>query len=75
MVTSIEVNTMSLSTYAQTLESEDKKRYVEKITIGTGQTSFQIPDPICLASGWLEDRGNWPDTDYGCIYIYIYIIT
>ncbi|XP_046557794.1 uncharacterized protein LOC124266993 [Haliotis rubra] len=57
------------SDYVLKLSVEDRERYISKLTSGEGTRS--LPDPYCLASGWVDDPSLWPAITFTDIYFYL----
>ena len=55
------------SEYFESLSEEDKKGYLAKLTLSTGE---QLPDPFILHSNW-SDVSLLPDITYPDIYHYL----
>ena len=56
------------SEYFESLSEEDKKGYLAKLTLSTGE---QLPDPFILLSNWSDDVSLLPDITYPDIYHYL----
>ena len=56
------------SEYYLNLESEDKKRSVEKLTLSNGEL---LPDPNVLDIGWKEEVHHLPDLCFADIFNYL----
>ena len=56
------------SEYFESLSEEDKKGYLAKLTLSTGE---QLPDPFILHSNWSDDVSLLPDITYPDIYHYL----
>ena len=56
------------SEYFESLSEEDKKGYLAKLTLSTGE---QLPDPSILHSNWSDDVSLLPDITYPDIYHYL----
>ena len=54
--------------YFQSLGEVDKKDYLAKLTLSTGE---QLPDPFILHSNWSDDVSLLPDITYPDIYHYL----
>ena len=54
--------------YFESLSEEDKKGYLAKLTLSTGE---QLPDPFILHSNWSADVSLLPDITYPDIYHYL----
>ena len=52
----------------KSLSEEDKKDYLLKLTLSTGE---QLPDPFILHSNWSDDVSLLPDITYLDIYHYL----
>ena len=62
------VATNEKSEYFESLSEEDKKGYLAKLTLSTGE---QLPDPFILHSNWSDDVSLLPDITYPDIYHYL----
>ena len=56
------------SEYFESLSEEDKKDYLAKLTLSTGE---QLPDPFILHSNWSDDVSLLPHLTYPDIYHYL----
>ena len=56
------------SEYFEFLSEEDKKGYLAKLTLSTGE---QLPDPFILHSNWPDDVSLLPDITYPDIYHFL----
>ena len=56
------------SEYFESLSEEDKKGYLAKLTLSTGE---QLPDPFILHSNWSDDVSLLPDITCRDIYHYL----
>ena len=56
------------SEYFESLSEEDKKGYLAKLTLSTGE---QLPDPFILHSNWSDDVSLLSDITYPDIYHYL----
>ena len=56
------------SEYYLNLESEDKKRYKEKLTLSNGKL---LPDPSVLDVGWKGEVRRLPDLCFADIFNYL----
>ena len=56
------------SEYFESLSEEDKKGYLEKLTLSTGK---QLPDPFILHSNWSNNVSLLLDISYPHIYLYL----
>ena len=56
------------SEYFESLSEEDKKGYLAKLTLSTGE---QFADPFILHSNWSDDVSLLPDITYPDIYHYL----
>ena len=56
------------SEYFESLSEEDKKGYLEKLTLSTGK---QLPDPFILHSNWSDNVSLLLDISYPHIYLYL----
>ncbi|XP_048734036.1 uncharacterized protein LOC125650107 isoform X2 [Ostrea edulis] len=58
-----------LSTYANSLSEEAKRRYTVKLLYNRGTCS--LPDPYHLTENWSRSPDTWPDLTFGDIYLYL----
>ena len=56
------------SEYFEFLSEEDKKDYLAKLTLSTGE---QLPDPFILHSNWPDHVSLLPDITYPDIYHFL----
>eukprot|EP00112_Aurelia_sp_Birch-Aquarium-sp1_P020389 Seg5241.2 transcript_id=Seg5241.2/GoldUCD/mRNA.D3Y31 product="hypothetical protein" protein_id=Seg5241.2/GoldUCD/D3Y31 len=49
------------SEYVERLEPEERKQYLSKLTLKSGE---QLPDPFALECGWNDDISNLPDLSW-----------
>ena len=56
------------SEYFEFLSEEDKKDYLAKLTLSTGE---QLPDPFILHSNWPDHVSSLPDITYPDIYHFL----
>ena len=56
------------SEYFESLREEDKKGYLAKLTLSTGE---HLPDPFILHSNWSDDVSLLSDITYPDIYHYL----
>lgn len=62
----------SLSDYALRLDKISQERYLNKLTLKDGNSTFIIDDPYAILSHqWQDDMLKWPDIHFGNIYTYL----
>eukprot|EP00112_Aurelia_sp_Birch-Aquarium-sp1_P018060 Seg4256.2 transcript_id=Seg4256.2/GoldUCD/mRNA.D3Y31 product="hypothetical protein" protein_id=Seg4256.2/GoldUCD/D3Y31 len=56
------------SEYVERLEPEERKQYLSKLTLKSGE---QLPDPLALECGWNDNISNLPDLSWRDVTEYL----